>query len=188
MLKIPVNDTLMLGRPAHDLFAARYADSVAFSRPFRALFNALTSDSLLADPVHDVAHITRLAMVARGRLSAGMPEVRAALRSGLCYAAREIMAQRLFQRKLAPAVVASELGISVRQLHVVFENADLSFSRSLSAMRAAEAKRLLLQFPSLPITQIAYACGFDSLATFYRVFASVHNMAPGDIRALAATH
>ncbi len=183
MLKIPVNDEVMLGRPADDLFATRYAENTAISRPFRALFDALNADHhRLGDPARDVAHIARLAMAVRGRLSPAMPEVRAALRTGLCYAAQEIMMRKKARQDLAPAVVARELGISLRQLHVIFEGAELSFSRTLSTMRIEEAKRLLLAFPALPVTQIAYGCGFDSLATFYRVFASTYGMTPGEAR------
>ncbi|KNY31189.1 MULTISPECIES: AraC family transcriptional regulator [unclassified Agrobacterium] len=185
MLKIPVDYEVMLGQTAYDLFAARYTDNAAFSRPFRALFNALNADhDRLIDPARDVTHITRLAMTARGRLSPAMPEVRAALRTGLCYAAQDIMMRKKSRQNLTPAAVAKELGISLRQLHVVFEGAELSFSRTLSSMRIEEAKRLLLEFPALPITQIAHGCGFDSLATFYRVFAAAYGMAPGDARVM----
>lgn len=187
MLKIPVDYEVMLGQTAYDLFAARYADNAAFSRPFRALFDALNGDhGRLIDPSRDVTHITRLAMTARGRLSPAMPEVRAALRTGLCYAARDIMMRKKSRQNLTPAAVAKELGISLRQLHVVFEGAELSFSRTLSSMRIEEAKRLLLESPALPITQIAFGCGFDSLATFYRVFAATYGGTPGDIRAMGA--
>lgn len=186
MLKIPVNDEVMLGQTAYDLFATRYADNAAFARPFRALFNALNADQgKLIDPARDVAHITRLAMTARGRLSPAMPEVRAALRTGLCYAAQDIMMRKKSRQNLTPATVAKELGISLRQLHVVFEGAELSFSRTLSSMRIEEARRLLLEFPALPITQIAYGCGFDSLATFYRVFSSTYDTTPGEARAIS---
>lgn len=184
MLKIPVDDEVMLGRPADDLFATRYADKTAFSRPFRALFNALNAErGRLIDPVRDVTHIARLAMTARGRLSPAMPEVRAALRTGLCYAAQDIMMRKKSWQNLTPAAVAKELGISLRQLHVVFEGAELSFSRTLASMRIEEARRLLLESPALPITQVAYGCGFDSLPTFYRVFSSTYGMTPGEARA-----
>ncbi|MDH7794009.1 transcriptional regulator GlxA family with amidase domain [Beijerinckia sp. GAS462] len=86
------------------------------------------------------------------------------------------------QQKLTPATVALELGISVRQLHVVFESAELTFARTLSLMRTEEARRLLVAFPALPVTQIAYACGFESLATFYRVFNNIYGMSPGEAR------
>lgn len=86
------------------------------------------------------------------------------------------------QHKLTPVIVALELGISVRQLHVVFENAELTFARTLSLMRAEEARRLLVEFPALPVTQIAYASGFESLATFYRVFNNIYGVSPGEVR------
>ena len=127
-------------------------------------------------------------MLARGRLPSGMPEVRAALRSGLRYAAEEIMARDKHQQKLAPAKVALELGISVRQLHVVFEFAERTFARTLAAMRIAEARRLLIEVPALPVTQVAFASGFDSLATFYRLFAATYGVTPRELRAAASIH
>lgn len=142
----------------------------------------------MADLNREVAHIARLALVARGRLASGMPEVRAALRSGLRYAAEEIMARDRHQHGLTPGKVALELGISVRQLHVVFECAELTFARTLAMMRIAEARRLLAEVPTLPVTEIAYACGFDSLATFYRLFTSVYGMAPREFRMTGFIH
>ena len=32
------------------------------------------------------------------------------------------------------------------------------------------------------IDEIAFACGFDSIATFYRVFRATYGMTPGDAR------
>lgn len=189
MLKIPVADELMLGRPAHDLFATRYSHNTAFSRPFKALFDALsTKPGRLVDAQREVANIARLAMVARGRLQPGMPEVRAAVRSGLRFAAEDIMVRDKHRQKLTPATVAYELGISVRQLHVVFASAELTFSRTLAMMRIEEARKLLVDFPSLPVIQIAYACGFDNLATFYRLFNNACGMPPGEFRERGLLH
>lgn len=184
VLTIPFDHEMMLGRRTHDLFAARYMQEAALLRPFCALFNAISErHPNMADPHREVAHIARLALAARGRLVSGMPEVRAALRSGLRYAAEEIMARDKHQHKLTPGKVALELGISVRQLHVVFECAELTFTRTLAMMRIAEAQRLLVKAPALPITEVAYACGFESLATFYRFFKSICGVAPGEFRA-----
>jgi len=36
--------------------------------------------------------------------------------------------------------------------------------------------------PLRPVTEIALACGFDSLATFYRTFRRAYGMTPGDVR------
>ncbi|WP_210335889.1 MULTISPECIES: AraC family transcriptional regulator [unclassified Ensifer] len=189
VLTVPFDHDVMLGRPTHDLFTTRYQDDAAFARAFRALFNAVSArHGELSDPQREVAHITRLALAARKRLAPGMPEVRAALRSGLRYAAEEIMARDKHQQKLTPAKVALELGISVRQLHVIFEHAELTFARTLATMRIAEARRLLVAAPAMSVTEVAYACGFDSLATFYRLFAGIYGMAPGESRATDSFH
>jgi AraC-like DNA-binding protein len=39
--------------------------------------------------------------------------------------------------------------------------------------------------PERLIADIASACGFESLATYYRVFNAAYGMAPGDFRAQA---
>lgn len=132
-----------------------------------------------------ITHLAQLALLARGSVPASSPDSRAALRFGFLQAARDILARELRRPGLSPATVAAMLGISVRQLHVVFEPTGMSFSRTLIAMRLAEACRLLQSAPAMPVTDIAHACGFDSLATFYRVFRSAHGAAPGDIRASA---
>ena len=78
--------------------------------------------------------------------------------------------------------VATELGISLRQLHALFEPTGLSFARTLTAARLNEARRLLYATQERGIDEIAFACGFDSIATFYRVFRATYGMTPGDAR------
>jgi AraC-like DNA-binding protein len=189
MLKIPLDDTLTLGQPAHDLFATRYLERPAFARPFRALFTALVAEgSSPADPAGEITGLARLALAARGRLALAMPEVRAALRVGLYYAALEILHRDKRKWEVTPMAVATELGISLRQLHLVFEAAQQSFARTLAAFRLADARALLLRHPALPVTDIAYACGFESLATFYRLFGGQYGLAPGELRRQASLH
>lgn len=183
MLRIPFSDDLTLGQSARGMFTARLPDSSRFLRPLRALFDALTSGGdRLADPARDVIHVGRLAMAARGQLAAGMPEVRAALRSGFLRAALQIMEREMRRPDLTPAMVAAALGISRRQLYVLFEASDASFARVLGSLRIAEARRLLLERPDLSVTQTAFACGFDSLATFYRIFGNTYGVTPTELR------
>jgi AraC-like DNA-binding protein len=184
MVKVPFDDALMLGRSIEDLFATTYSADTVAARPFRALLNAVVAgNGAPVNPTREIASITRLALLARGKLALGMPEVRAAMRTGLLHAALQIMARDKHHRRLTPAEVAKELGISVRQMHVVFEDAELSFSRTLAEMRIEEARRLLLNEPALSVAQIAHTCGFESLATFYRLFARRYGMAPKEMRA-----
>lgn len=139
---------------------------------------------------HDVAvgHLAQLALLARGSIPARSPDSRAALRFGFLQAARNILARDLHRPSLSPTAVAATLGISVRQLHILFEPTGESFSRTLIAMRLAEARRLLQSAPALAVTDIAHACGFDSLATFYRVFRTAYGVTPGDIRIAGNRH
>ncbi|MDI4238435.1 AraC family transcriptional regulator [Bradyrhizobium sp. Arg237L] len=183
MLKIPLGRDVLLGAPAHDLFAATLLQKSPFFRALSALFHALTQEPRgVADASAEITHIARLAMLARGRLLPGMPECRAALRSGFYYAARDILVRDLHQPGLSPAQVAQELGISLRQVHVLFEPTGLSFSRTLAALRVRKAGELLAMAPSRPVADVAYACGFDSLATFYRAFRNYYGMTPRDMR------
>lgn len=183
MLKIPLSGEILLDARAHDLVAAKLPHGAPFARPLMALFGALSRrDEAIADPEADVAHAARLALMARGRLAAGTPEGRAALRAGFLHAAREIMARDMARPGLSPTRVARELGISLRQVHVLFEPTGQSFSRTLAAIRVKEAARLLTGAPRTPVIDIAYACGFKNLSVFYRAFQIAYGLTPGELR------
>ncbi|MGU3495416.1 helix-turn-helix domain-containing protein [Xanthobacteraceae bacterium A53D] len=186
MLKIPLTEDTLQGATAHDLFFARLAPSAPYARPMAALFRALLDDSpALLDPQEDVIHAARLALLARHRLAAGTPAARAALRAGFLHAARDILIRDLHKPALSPEAVARELAISVRQVHVVFEPAGLSFSRTLASLRIRRAARMLRNDPGASISQIAFSCGFESLSAFYRAFQATYAMAPRDMRQTA---
>ena len=182
-LKIPLTNDLALGARTHDLFPEPLMQGARLTRLIKATLSALEHDPFQASG--EIESIARLALIARGRLAQGSPEGRAALRAGFLHAAREIMIRDLHRPDLTSATVAAELAISLRQVHVLFEPTGLSFARSLTAMRLKEARRLLGLTPARQVADIAYACGFDSIATFYRVFRSAYGMTPGDVRAMS---
>lgn len=183
-LKIPLTSGIILGARADDLVPEPLARGERLTRLVSAVFTALTDRrGQSAEPAKDVEHIARLVMIARGRLPQGLPESRAALRAGFLHAARDIMARDLHRPDLTPATIATELAISLRQVHVLFEPTGLSFARTLTTMRLEKARRLLETMPARQIADITYACGFDSIATFYRVFRATFGMTPGDVRA-----
>ncbi|WP_164094285.1 helix-turn-helix domain-containing protein, partial [Stenotrophomonas maltophilia] len=78
--------------------------------------------------------------------------------------------------------LAKMLAVSIRQVHAIFEPTGMSCHRTITAMRVDEARRLLLLTPERPVTDIAFACGFDSMATFYRAFRKAEEATPGDYR------
>ncbi|MEN3351363.1 MAG: hypothetical protein V7632_4998 [Bradyrhizobium sp.] len=182
-LKIPVSRELVLGARIEDLPPVAFARDAGLTRLVGAMFRSMTRDFENAGQFSgDVAHMVRLGLLARGRVRPRQDEIRAALHAGYLHAAREIMLRDLHRPTLTPAAVAAELGISLRQLHALFEPTGLSFARSLTAMRLREAKRLLCAMQESGIDEIAFSCGFDSIATFYRVFRATYGMTPGDAR------
>lgn len=188
VLKIPLAGRDIPTRGGLHLAPSPLHNDPRLSMVISASFTALAAEAAKnpeADFDAAIHHLAQLALLARGSVPASSTSIRAALRFGFLQTARDILARDLHKPGLSPASVAASLGISVRQLHVLFEPTGESFSRTLIAMRLAEACRLLQSAPALTVTDIAHACGFDSIATFYRVFRSAHGMTPGDIRAAA---
>jgi transcriptional regulator GlxA family with amidase domain len=115
----------------------------------------------------------------------GSPDRRAARRASLLRAARDILEGDLSLPGLSSATVAAELGISLRQVHLLFEPTGLSFARTVTAQRLERARRLLREMPGCAVVDIGRLCGFDSKPTFYRVFRRAYGRSPGASRTMA---
>jgi AraC-like DNA-binding protein len=86
--------------------------------------------------------------------------------------------------ELTPAKAAAAVKISVRQLHLLFEPIGTSFAQHVQFRRLEEC-RVALANPSnrsRSVTDIAYAWGFNGLASFYRAFRRQFGIAPGEAR------
>jgi len=186
MLKIPLGG-LSFGKPLHDFAVEPLAPDGRLTSLIVSMFDELSVPSAGSSLSvrTDVQHIARLAMMSRGRLGFSSPEAREALHAGYLCAARAILDRNLHRPELSPAMVALLLGISVRQLHHLFEPTGLTFTRTLALKRLHIARRLLVTEPHRAVIDIAFSCGFDSAATFYRAFRVVHGMTPSDARAMA---
>lgn len=183
---------------------SRVSDAVSVREPFAlrpvapspgvpALFASFLASFLdqaphLSEPAAEVAVDTliRLALLARGAGDARGGSAREALRMALLDRARETIERRLHQPGLSPALVAAALGISTRQLHVLFEPTGTSFGRHLLARRLARARLILETSPRASVTDVALASGFDGLSTFFRGFRAAYGCSPGEVRAQAA--
>lgn len=130
-----------------------------------------------------VQTLAQLALIERGLIRPGSRVALHALRVGRLSLARRLIARNISRTTLSPALVAELLGISVRHLHILFETTGISFAQTVTAERLAESCRLLTQPREQSISEIALACGFNSLATFYRAFQAAHGMSPGGFRA-----
>ena len=130
-----------------------------------------------------VQALAHLALIERGILRPGTRRGQAALRTARLSQARRLIARHLQDPNLAPVMVADLLGVSVRHLHMLFETAERSFSQTVTDERLKQSRRLMREAPERLIADIATSCGFESLATYYRVFNAAYGMAPGDFRA-----
>jgi len=184
VLKLPLSAGVDFCAPVDDLVALPLHENMRLTGLVGAMFSALTSQPPeTADAsTTDLEHIFRLALMARGRISFSAPGSREALRTGCLYAARSIIDREFYRPQLAPAMVAAMLGISVRQLHLVFEPTGMSFARTLMKRRLESAHRMLVSQPHRSVLDVAFSCGFDGMATFYRAFRTAYGLTPGDLR------
>ncbi|WP_166204710.1 helix-turn-helix transcriptional regulator [Bradyrhizobium septentrionale] len=172
------------------LEAARRSAPTASNRGWAPLLEACLADFKEATEAGDSASIPALvkivadlALIERGAIRPGSRRAQQALRVGRLSLARRLITRHLAKPALSPGMVADLLGVSVRYLHVLFEATEASFSQTVTAERLSESRRLLREKPPQPIADIALACGFGSLATFYRIFSASEGLTPGEYRA-----
>jgi AraC-like DNA-binding protein len=117
-------------------------------------------------------------------LACGGGDQRAATRTAKLRQVMDYIALHLPEPDLTPASVAAAMRISVRQLHLLFEPTGTSFAEHVLDRRLEEC-RAMLQGPSgraRSVTEIAYAWGFNNLASFYRAFRRRFGVSPGNLR------
>lgn len=185
IVKIPISEIWTAGSGLRDLFPKPFGSDPVVAPLLQSCFADLVTGGESMEP-QAASRLTRalasLALIERGTLNPGSEFARKALRVGRLSLAQRIIASQLSDANLSPASVASQLGISIRHLHALFERTAMSFSQTLTASRIEHSRKLLVEAPARAVSSIAFASGFDSLATFYRVFRAASGMAPGDFR------
>lgn len=106
-----------------------------------------------------------------------------------CGSAQRSVHDRLHERLLAyiddhlddpaltPRTAAQALGVSVRRVHTLLARSPHSFSRLVARRRVQRAQELLARRQG-SVIDVAFACGFNSLATFYRQYAVTVGASP----------
>jgi AraC-like DNA-binding protein len=86
---------------------------------------------------------------------------------------------------LTPASTAAALGISMRQLHRLFEPSGSTFARYVLRQRLLRCRDTIAGATGngRSVVDIAYGWGFNSMATFYRAFVSEFGSPPAVLRA-----
>ncbi|WP_027553626.1 helix-turn-helix transcriptional regulator [Bradyrhizobium sp. Cp5.3] len=185
ILKVPVG-----GIPGQDKRMRGLAPKTFTDSTLAPLLNSCfadlgetAADDASAETTTLVQALAHLALIERGIVGPGSRRGQAALRTARLSLARRLIAQDLRNPDLTPTMVADQLGVSVRHLHMLFEMAEKSFSQTVTDERLKQSRRLMREAPERLIADVAAACGFESLATYYRVFNAAYGMAPGDFRA-----
>jgi AraC-like DNA-binding protein len=188
ILKIPVDAVAAPTNPIRSLAPRTFSDDALMP-----LVQSCFSDLIAADGADEPARtaplveaLGQLALIERGLIKPASRQAQRGLRIGRLSLARRLIARRLEDPNLSPGMVAGLIGVSVRHMHMLFESAEKSFSQTVTEERLRTSSRLLVEAPERLIADIAYSCGFESLATFYRVFNAAYGMAPGDFRSRAA--
>lgn len=186
ILKIPLSGLATQDKRMRELVPRRFDDPTLaplLDACFADLGEAAAGDDGAGDATSLVQALAHLALIERGIVRPGSRLGQAALRTARLSQARRLIARNLQDPDLAPAMVADLLGVSVRHLHMLFETAARSFSQTVTNERLKQSRRLMRETPDRLIADIATSCGFESLATYYRVFNAAYGMAPGDFRA-----
>jgi AraC-like DNA-binding protein len=114
---------------------------------------------------------------------------RGALRAARVSAVRRHIQHHLADPDLSPASAADASRMSLRTLHALFAATGESFSQYVMRQRLAACHAVLTgpEASCWTTSALAYAWGFNSLATFYRAFLAAYGASPSDVRGAAGT-
>jgi AraC-like DNA-binding protein len=95
--------------------------------------------------------------------------------------------EQLAAPDLTPEKAAAAMGMSLRQLHRLFQPTGASFTRYVLRQRLIRCREAIAGATGTgrSVVDIAFGWGFNSMATFYRAFAKEFGAAPAALRASA---
>jgi AraC-like DNA-binding protein len=144
--------------------------------------NVVTTPELAAAFADHVCDLLALALgstrdAAEQARTRGLPAAR-------LQAIRDYIADNLARPELSVHTVAARHGVSVRYVQRVFEESGSTFTQYLTEQRLAAAYKALRRRTPLnvPISTIAYDCGFADVSHFNRVFRQRFGCTPTDVR------
>jgi transcriptional regulator GlxA family with amidase domain len=129
-----------------------------------------------------------LVALACGASEEGRASGQDSLRAARLEAAKRHIDQHLAEPGLTPPSTAAALGVSLRQLHLLFEPTGTSFAQYVAQTRLQRCRDALASPTgvSRSVADIAFGWGFNSFATFYRAFEREFGMPPAALRAAHA--
>ena len=88
----------------------------------------------------------------------------------------------LSRSDLSTDEIARHMGCSRRYLHRAFESEDITLERFVWDRRLERSREALMAGNGASISEIAFACGFNSSAHFSRAFKAKYEVSPRELR------
>jgi AraC-like DNA-binding protein len=181
--------TLLLPQSLLDAAVPRAYDRVATVLPARSGCGALLASHLRAlareredMPSGSLPHLLAATLdLLASAIGPDAPD-RSAHQRTLLTRIRAFILERLHEPELDPAQVAAAHGMSVRQLHRVFEATGGTVERWIWRQRLARCHRELLDPAAGSISRIAFRWGFSDAAHFSRAFKQAFGLSPRALR------
>jgi AraC family transcriptional activator of tynA and feaB len=148
--------------------------------------NALVAEPQL-DPAAAAAAATAALELLRAAVEPNLPTSRAASRAAMRAEVGRYVRTQLQDPQLGPPSIACAYAMSVRTLHSLFEDAEMSVAGLVRTERLARCLEDLQQPNGGSVTDIAFRWGFCDAAHFSRVFKREFNATPSEIRQTALT-
>lgn len=149
--------------------------------------HALAQELPRMDEAATVAAANAALELLRAAVEPALPSDRAATRGALRAEIGRYIRGHLQDPGLGPASIASAYAISVRTLHALFEDAQVSVSALVRGERLARCLEDLRRPEGGSVTEIAFRWGFSDAAHFSRVFKREFGLTPSEVRHAAVT-
>jgi len=151
-----------------------------------AMDAAMAQAPLLAEELAEAVlrNLCGLVALACATSEEGTEEGQDPMRSAQLEAVKHHVDSHLADPGLTPAGTAAALGISARQLHRLFEPSGSTFARYVLRQRLLRCRDTIAGATGTgrSVIDIALGWGFNSMATFYRAFASEFGGPPTALR------
>jgi AraC family transcriptional activator of tynA and feaB len=121
----------------------------------------------------------------RAVVEPGLPSARAAERAALRTDIRRHVRAHMREPELGPAAIARAFSMSLRALHALFEDAEVSVAVLIRNERLARCAEDLRRVNGGSVTDIAFRWGFCDAAHFSRVFKRHYGATPSEVRQAA---
>jgi AraC family transcriptional activator of tynA and feaB len=144
--------------------------------------NALALELPRLEAAAGVAAATAALELLRAAVEPGLPTSRSAERAARRAEIRRYVRSHLQEPGLGPASIGRAYSMSVRAVHALFEDSELSVAALVRTERLARCLEDLQRPNCGSVTEIAFRWGFCDAAHFSRVFKRAFGATPSEIR------